>query len=256
MLLRDEALAGRIRETVNNAQQATANLGHASQQVDALVADLNSRQIPQKAGEVMDNLNDTTRQARQLISEINKPDQYGMSAATNIRESLTNANTATSNFADATEALKHNFLVRGFFKKRGYYNLAEISPEQYRRDKAFTSPTNRRVWLAGSELFQKDSNGGEELSANGKTLLNAALTENGDPLTEIPVVIEGYSNGDVPANQLRFSRSRAVLIRQYLQAHFQMDPRNLGVVSLKNLPPKGLDRATWDGICVVILGRG
>ena len=31
-------------------------------------------------------------------------------------------------FAENMEALKHNFLLRGFFKDRGYFNLAEISP--------------------------------------------------------------------------------------------------------------------------------
>jgi len=155
MLLRDEALASRIRETVGSAQQATADLGHASRQADALVSDLNSRKIPQKAGEVMDNLNDSARQVRQMVSEINKPDQFGMTAGTNIRESLMNANTTTANLADATEALKHNFLTRGFFKKRGYYNLTEISPDQYRKDRAFTDPKNHRVWLSGPELFQK-----------------------------------------------------------------------------------------------------
>ena len=77
------------------------------------------------------------------------------------------------NLADATEALKHNFLTRGFFKKRGYYNLSDISPDQYRKDRAFTDPQNRRVWLSGPELFQSGSNG-EELSANGMALLNAA----------------------------------------------------------------------------------
>lgn len=252
MLLRDEALAGQIREAVKNGQQATADLGHASRQADALVSDLNSREIPQKAAEVMDNLNDSSRQVRQLIADIAKPDSQGLSAGTNIRESLMNANTASSNLADATEALKHNFLTRGFFKKRGYYNLAEMSPEEYRKARAFTSPANRRVWLSGSALFQKGSNG-EELSPAGKALLNAALTENGDPLTTGPIVIEGYWNGDVPAEQLRFSRSRAALVRQYLQARFQIDPRDLGIVPLKNLPPKGVQHAAWDGICIVVL---
>jgi phospholipid/cholesterol/gamma-HCH transport system substrate-binding protein len=255
MLLRDEALANRIRKTVSNAQKATASFGHASQQADALVSDLNSRQIPRKAGEVMDNLNDGARQVRQMISEINKPDQFGMSAGANIRESLTNANTATANLADATEALKHNFLTRGFFKKRGYYNLSEISPDQYRKDRAFNDPQNRRVWLSGAELFQRGSNG-EELSANGIALLNAALTQNGDPMVESPIVIEGYWNGDAPADQLRFSRSRAMLVRQHLQARFQLDPRNMGVVPLRNSPPKGMERTTWDGICIVVVKRG
>jgi phospholipid/cholesterol/gamma-HCH transport system substrate-binding protein len=255
MLLRDEALAGQIREAVKNGQQATADLGHASRQADALVTDLNSRQIPQKAGEVVDNLNDSSRQVRQLIAEINKPDRQGISAGANIRESLTNANTATSNLADATEALKHNFLTRGFFKRRGYYNLADMSPEEYRKERAFISPANRRVWLSGSALFQKGPDG-EELSPAGKALLNAALTENGDPLTAVPIVIEGYWNGAVPAEQLRFSRSRAALVRQYLQARFQFDPRDLGAVPLKNLPPKGVQHAAWDGICIVVLKNG
>lgn len=254
MLLRDETLANTIRETVNNAKQATADLGHASRQTDALVSDLNSRQIPRKAGQVMDNLNDGARQVRQMISEIDKPDQFGMSAGANVRESLTNANTATANLADATEALKHNFLTRGFFKRRGYYNLSEISPDQYRKDRAFTDPKNRRVWLSGSELFQSDSNG-EELSARGIERLNAALTENGDPIVETPIVIEGYWNGDAPVDQLRFSRRRAILVREYLQARFQLDPRNVGIVPLKNSPPNSTERATWSGICIVVVRR-
>jgi hypothetical protein len=171
------------------------------------------------------------------------------------QESLTNANTATANLADASEALKHNFLTRGFFKKRGYYNLSEISPAQYRKDGAFTDPQNRRVWLSGPELFQRGSNG-EELSAKGMALLNAALTQYGDPIIDSPIVIEGYSNGDASADELRFSRSRAILVRQYLQARFQLDPRNMGVVPLKNLPPKGMERANWDGICIVVVRKG
>src|SRR5882724_1527108 len=52
MLLRDEAVAGQIREALKNAQQATADLGHASYLADALVSDLNSQHIPQKASAV------------------------------------------------------------------------------------------------------------------------------------------------------------------------------------------------------------
>jgi phospholipid/cholesterol/gamma-HCH transport system substrate-binding protein len=255
MILRDEALAGQIREAVANGKQATVNLAHASQQADALVTDLNSHQIPQKAGEVMDNLKDSTQQVHDLISDLNKPDRYGMNASANIRQSLTNANTATANLSDATEALKHNFLTRGFFKKRGYYNLAEMSPEQYRKERAFTDPANLRVWISGSELFQKGP-AGEELSSKGKELLDGALKQNGDPIIGDPIVIEGYGDDGVAADQLRLSRTRAMIVRQYLQDHFQLDPRNLGVVSLKNLPPKGTQHATWDGICIVVLRKG
>jgi ABC-type transporter Mla maintaining outer membrane lipid asymmetry permease subunit MlaE len=48
MLLRDEALAGQVREAMKNMQQATADLSHASHQVDAMISDLNSQQIRKK----------------------------------------------------------------------------------------------------------------------------------------------------------------------------------------------------------------
>lgn len=253
MILRDEALANQIRDAVQNGQKATADLAHASAQADALVADLNSRQIPQKATEVMDNLNDATRKVRELMADISQPDAQGMSAGANIRASLMNANTATTNLADATEALKHNFLLRGFFRKRGYYSLADLSPEKYRVDHAFTNASVRRVWMSGSELFQTGPNGQEQLSPNGKAMIDSLLTENGDRIFAGPVVVEGYWNGEVTTDQFRLSHSRAMAVRQYVQNRFQLDSRDLGAVPLKNLPPKGAGRATWDGVCIVLL---
>lgn len=68
MLLRDEALAGQIRDTVKNARQATADLGHASRQVDSLVTDLNARRLAAKAGDLMDSLNNSVRQVNDIIA--------------------------------------------------------------------------------------------------------------------------------------------------------------------------------------------
>ena len=255
MILRDEALASQIRDVVKNGQKASADLAHASAQADALVTDLNSRQIPQKAADVMDNLSDATRKARELMAEVSQPDALGMSAGANIRASLMNANTATANLADASEALKHNFLLRGFFRRRGYYNLADLSPEKYRSDRAFTSASVRRVWLLGSQLFQAGPSGTEQLTLNGKSLIDSLLTENGDRIVQGPIVVEGYSNRAVTANQVQISESRAMAVRHYVQTRFQLDARDLGAVPLKNLPPKGVGRATWDGICIVILRK-
>lgn len=255
MLLRDEAVETQIRAALTNVQQATANLAQASHQADALVSDLSSQQLPQKLGVAVDNLSDTAKQAHQMLSEIVQPDHQGVTAGANIRESLTNANAATLNLADDSEALKHNFLLRGFFRRRGYYNLDRLSPDQYRSDAAFTSDANYRAWLSTSELFVVSANGEEELSTGGKALLDRALTQDGDSIFESPIVIEGYCNGTQPAEQLRLSRIRANLVRQYLQSHFQLDSNNLGMVAMKNSPPSGTDRKTWDGICIVVLRK-
>ncbi len=255
MLLRDEQLSGQIREAVNNAQRATADLNHASSQADALISDLNSHQIPKKAAEVV-IMNETTRQARQIVSDLAKPDDQGVTAGENIRDSLMNANVATTNLADETEALKHNFLLRGFFRRRGHCQSGlYLAGVAYRRDTVFTRSVNYRAWLSGSELFQAGSNGQEELSAHGKALLDDRLAEYGDSVVESPIVIEGYSNGQVPGDQLRLSHSRAILVRQYLENHFQVDSNNVGVVPMRNSPPSGMEHATWDGICIVVLRK-
>jgi phospholipid/cholesterol/gamma-HCH transport system substrate-binding protein len=252
MLLRDEAVAGQIREAVANALAATGELSEATRKVDGLMTDLSSRQIPQKAGELVDRLRDSAHQIHQITSDIARPDERGISAGANIRSSLTNVNAATVNLADVTEAAKHNFLVRGFFKERGYYGLADISPDAYRRDGAFTNRSNRRIWLSGPDLFQDGANG-EELSERGKAMVLAGLMQGEGSFAGRPIIVEGYANSGVPADQLRLSRNRAQAIRQYVQERFEIDPRDLGVVPMKSSPPKELGRASWDGVCIVVL---
>ena len=66
--------------------------------------------------------------------------------------------------------------------------------------------------------------------------------EYADSIVELPIVVEGYCNGRA-ADQLRLSRGRAILVRQYLQTRFQRDPSNLGIVAMKSSPPYGTGRA-------------
>lgn len=252
MLLRDEAVAGQIREAVANTLAATAELSEATRRVDGLMTDLSSRQIPQQVGELVGHLHDSAQQIHQVTSDLSKPDQRGMSAGENIRSSLVNVNAATVNLADVTEAAKHNFLVRGFFNDRGYYSLADISPENYRRDGAFTKRSNRRIWLSGTELFQDGLNG-EELSEKGKALLHSGLTQGGESFAGRPIIIEGYASGGVSADQLQLSRGRALAVLQYVQERFEIDPKHLGAVPMQSTPPKEIGRASWDGVCIVVL---
>ena len=41
-------------------------------------------------------------------------------------------NMAAANMADGTEALKHNFLLREFFRNWGYYSLCQHLPRPFR----------------------------------------------------------------------------------------------------------------------------
>jgi phospholipid/cholesterol/gamma-HCH transport system substrate-binding protein len=262
MLLQDKALASNIRSSVTNVQQATADLRNTSGQVNALVSDVRSRGVTRKLDQTISsardaaaNIDQSAKHVRQTIAKATGPDEQGVDAATNVKESLSNINTASANMADDTEALKHNFFLRGFFHRRGYYNLANIPPDSYRKDHVFSDPANERAWLPATELFTKDGPNSETLSANGKQLLNAAIGKYGDSVINDPIVIEGYSDAADPADQVSSSRNRAILVREYLQRQFQLERSDLGIVSMGNSPPVAVGHSHWDGICVVFLRR-
>jgi len=263
MLIRDETVASNIRRSITNVKHATAALDRASGRVDAMTADIQSRGVTKKvddtissAREAAAKINDSTKQVHQTIATATKPDEQGVDAGTNVREALSNLNAASANMSEDGEALKHNFLLRGYFRRRGYYSLTNLSPDTYRKDRLFTNPANERAWLSATELFRKEGNV-EVLSAEGKNVLNAAMDKFGESVFDRPIVIEGYSNGSDPPNDpadpVSSSRHRAILVREYLQSRFQLYPSNLGIVPLKSSPPNGVGHSEWDGICLVFL---
>jgi phospholipid/cholesterol/gamma-HCH transport system substrate-binding protein len=260
MLLHDETLAQQIRTTLANTQQATNNLNHVSVQADSLLSDVQARQFPQKIDKTLATVNDTasnldatTKQIRETVAELTAPDEQGATAGVNLRETLSNVDAATANMADDTEALKHNFFFKPFFRHRGYYNLAELSPEKYRQDRLFSNPANRRDWLAADQLFQRDGNGVEQLTTKGKTVVDGAIAQFGDSVVQSPIVVEGYSSGGNVADELADSRRRSLVVRSYVLNHFQLDPGHLGAVALADRPPAGVDHPAWNGVAIVVL---
>ena len=259
MLLRDEKMAGQIRETMSNVQTTTSNLNQASGRVNSLVADVQQRQFPQKIDDPMTQIHSastradaTIQQVQQSLTQALGPDANGVTAGQNISEALTNVNAATGNMAEDTEALKHNFFFKGFFNHRGFYTLASLSPQEYRRSKLFGSTQSPRAWLQADILFEHGPHGTEELSEDGKHTIDAAVTSFGDSVFTHPIVIEGYSNAATPADALSWSYARAQLVRNYLEARYPFTAKNVGTMPLSATPPPGLAHDHWSGVCILV----
>src|ERR1700689_3483274 len=161
MLLRDEKMAGQIRETMSNVQSTTSNLNQASGRVNVIVADVQQRDLPQKLDDTMTQIRSastradaTIQQVQQSLTQALGPDVNGVTGGQNVSEALANVNVATGNMAEDTEALKHNFFFKGFFNHRGYYTLGSLSPEEYRHSELFGSTQSPRAWLRADALFQ------------------------------------------------------------------------------------------------------
>jgi phospholipid/cholesterol/gamma-HCH transport system substrate-binding protein len=259
MLLRDEKMAGQIRETMSNVQSTTSNLNQASGRVNNLVADVQQRQLPQKLDDTMTQIHSastradaTIQQVQQSLTQALGPDANGVTAGQNISESLTNVNAATGNMAEDTEALKHNFFFKGFFNHRGYYTLSSLSPQEYRRSKLFAGTQNPRAWLQADTLFKQGPHGTEELSEDGKHTIDTAVTSFGDTVFTHPIVIEGYSDAAATADALSWSYARAQLVRNYLEARYPFTTKNVGIMPLSATPPPALGHDHWSGVCILV----
>lgn len=260
MLLNDPSVAAKIRESAANIEAASSGISDVVRRTDMMVADLQSRGLPVKIDETIgsahrsaQNVESATEQIRTTIAASTGPDESGVDAATHVRDSLANLDVATVNAAESTEALKHNFLVRGYFRKRGFYNLSHLSRASYREDKHFASPDNPRIWLSTDDLFTAGADGNEKLTLSGRQAISDRFAAYGDTANVQAVIVEGYSESFKDAEQRSTAGRRAVLVRDYLAAEFSLDRKALGTVSLANKPPKGLGHETWDGVCVVLL---
>ena len=260
MLFSDETTAANVRESIASLRETTTSVADASKRADDLITDLQSRQLGEKVGRVMGSVQSaashfdaTSQKVDQSLASALGPDNQGVDAASNIRQSLSNLSQATGNMSADTEALKHQFFIRSYFKHRGYYSLVNLNPDDYRKDKLFSNPANPRVWLDKDELFEQKHDGTLALSFAGKAKIDASVAQLGDRAVSEPLIIEGYAASGAPGVQLAESRARAIVVRQYLQTRFYIDPQNLGTVSLRATPPPTAIKASWDGVCIVLL---
>ncbi len=259
VLLEDPKTAAEVKKVVENTQEATANLKTASVQVNGIIEDVQHRELVPKLDDTLNSAKNATQQLDQASQQVNgalksafAEDQYGQDAGTNLQQSLSNVNQATGNLADDTEALKHEFFFKGFFRKRGYYNLDQLPAEPYRNGTLFKKPEANRQWLAANSLFRETPDRVETLTPSGRAAIDEAVSRIPD-LYNTPIIVEGYATSETPGEELVRSRGRAVLVRSYLQQRFHLAPKDTGIIGLSATPPPAAGKATWDGIALVQL---
>jgi phospholipid/cholesterol/gamma-HCH transport system substrate-binding protein len=260
LLLEDKATAADVKQSIASVRQTTDKLNESTTRVNNLLADVQTRQLIPKMDDTLvnakvatQNLDQTTEQINTTLKSAFSEDQYGEDAGANLQQSLTNFNEASGNLTDDTEALKHEFLFKGFFKHRGYDNLDDLPVEQYRAGKIFKSLPESREWIVAPSLFTTNQSGEEVLSAEGRQNIDQAVGQ----LKEIygnPLIVEGYASSGSASDQLVQSRRRATLVLNYLQLHYHVQPKDIGIVALRSTPPENAGKPTFDGVSLVSVG--
>jgi phospholipid/cholesterol/gamma-HCH transport system substrate-binding protein len=169
-----------------------------------------------------------------------------------LQHTLASARDAMADLAENTEALKHSFLFRGFFNRRGYFDLEDVTPEQYRR--GALEKGNRkalRIWIGDGVLFEHDASGTERLSDGGRARIDSAMSEF-VKYPKSPLVVEGYAAGVTGDERYIGSRRRADLVRDYILGKFALDPNLVAVMPMGSEAKNSPDGETWNGVALTL----
>jgi len=210
---------------VQNTVQATAHLNAVSAKIDS------------GQGTVGALVND-----KQLYANLEQ-------TTTTLHDTMLQAQVGVTDFQENMEALKHNFFLSGYFKKRGYEDSAGLAANkisglpQGTPLKAFT--------YTAKQLFDDHD------SANMKDqkILKAA----GDFLAQNPfgvavVVVSAGMEGDTQKD-LVLTEARAMVIREYLVENYGFDDSQLMTLGLGKQAGANLD-TDWGSIQILIFPAG
>ena len=213
----------------------------------------NARTIAADAQKTMASLRQAAEDARGAVADF-RGDGGPMKGLTgDLQQTLDSARDAMQNLAENTEALKRNFLFRGFFNRRGYFDLQDVSVQEYREGALQSSERKAlRVWASAPVLFETDAQGEERLTEDGKARLDSAMAAFVKYPRTSPFVVEGYAH-DVTADQ-RFllSRRRAQIVRDYLVGKFGLDSRYVATMAMGSEAMDSPAGDTWDGVALAM----
>jgi phospholipid/cholesterol/gamma-HCH transport system substrate-binding protein len=184
-----------------------------------------------------------------------------------LRATLASTRSAMSDLAENTEALKRNFLFRGYFEDRGYYDLSELTPTDYREGVLagkYRQPI--RVWLRADRLMvavapaapgtaTTDAIGmraAESLTSEGRARLDQAMAELLRYPRNSPLIIEGYALADTRDERFLMAAERARQVREYVVAKYGVSPNHVAIMPLGNEAEGSPDGAQWDGVALTL----
>jgi phospholipid/cholesterol/gamma-HCH transport system substrate-binding protein len=176
-----------------------------------------------KTNGILDSAQQAMQNARAITAKLNNG-QGSAGALLNNRSVFQHVNEAATNLQEDTEALKHNFLVRGFFKKRGYEDADELKRNSI-AELPPAAPTKAFTYQA-AKLFDKPDTAKLK---NGKMLDEAGqyLQQNTFGLA----VVASYADmkGDTDKER-QLTAARAAVVREYLVQHFKLDDTRLKTI--------------------------
>jgi phospholipid/cholesterol/gamma-HCH transport system substrate-binding protein len=212
--------------------------------------------IAKQAEQIANDTRRVVEQAKKALDDFQSKGGPVQNVTASLKETMDGARLAITGFAENMEALKRSFLVRGFFNNRGFFNLASISPAEYRAGALTRKGARRtvRIWLGAPVLFEPDPErpDAERLTDDGKARLDSAMATFLERLPSAVLIVEGYAQKGSKDEQYLQSRLRASTARSYLIGRFQLDPAMTGIMPLGRDSEGSPDGVPWEGIALAV----
>ncbi len=210
---------------INNATLATAHLNSVSAKIDS------------GQGTVGALVND-----KQLYSNLEQ-------TTSTLHTTMQQAQVGVTDFQENMEAMKHNFFLNGYFKKRGYEDSSDLGAN--RIDGLPQGTPLKAFTFTAAQLF--DSQESAKLK-NQKSLdaAGAFLAQNQFGLAVIVAStgMEGDTQKDIVLTE-----ARAMVIREYLVENFGFNDSQLKTLGTGKQAGTGQD-ADWGSIQILIFPTG
>jgi len=213
------------QQAVKNTTAATAHLNSVSAKIDSGQGTVGALVNDKK---LYENLQQTTA---------------------TLHDTMLQAQTGVIDFQENMEALKHNFLLSGYFKKRGYDDKAELGANsisalpQAAPVKTF-SYTVKQLFDGRDSAKLKHQ---KSLNDGGKFL---ADNEFGFAVIVASTGKEGDAQKDVTLTE-----ARAMVVREYLVENFGFDDSQLRTLGLGKQADSASD-SDWGSIKILIFAPG
>jgi phospholipid/cholesterol/gamma-HCH transport system substrate-binding protein len=210
---------------LDNGQQATEHLNSVSAKIDSgqgtVGALVNDKQL-------YNNLEQTT---------------------TTLHATMLQAQVGVTNFRENMEALKHNFLLRGYFNKRGYEDSSALAANQI---SGLPSGTPLKAFTyTAKQLF--DTRDSAKLK-NQKTLNDGGEFLAQNQFGFAVIVVSTGMEGDTQKDQV-LTEARAMVVREYLVENYGFDDSQLKTLGMGKQAGANLE-SDWGSIQILIFPVG
>jgi phospholipid/cholesterol/gamma-HCH transport system substrate-binding protein len=215
---------------------------------------LSVKKMAAEAEQTVANLRDASAQAKGAVADFRGDNGPLKGISSDVQQTLASAKDAMADLAENTEALKRSFFFRGFFNKRGYFDLQDVTVQQYRQGALATRDRRvLRIWVGTPVLFAQSPGEQERLTQGGKDRIDSAMSQFLKYPRNSPLVIEGYARQPATRDE-RFllSRRRAALVRDYIVGKYGLDSNYVATMPLGREAADSPDGNTWDGVALAM----